>query len=80
MRTQILTEMAGLFPDEVMNIGCDETGSKAPCTTNNTKSFEVKMIQHLLKIGKQPMGWEEVGRPLLKIQSRSPIRPLLVTI
>ena len=38
---EVLTEMAGLFPDEVMNIGCDETGSSAPCTLANTKSFEV---------------------------------------
>eukprot|EP01051_Picozoa_sp_SAG22_P012634 SAG22_NODE_1332_length_4702_cov_1.577232_3_plen_103_part_00 len=54
----LLTEMAGLFPDEVMNLGCDETGSAAPCTMQNTKSFEVKMIQHLLSLKKVPMGWE----------------------
>eukprot|EP00038_Savillea_parva_P019262 m.26939 g.26939 ORF g.26939 m.26939 type:complete len:781 (-) comp4361_c0_seq1:2909-5251(-) len=57
---QILTEMASLFPDPVLNIGCDETGSSAPCTTNNTMSFEVKMIEHILKLGKTPMGWEEI--------------------
>jgi hypothetical protein len=43
-----------------MHIGCDETGAKPPCTLNNTKQFEVKMIQKLLSIGKQPAGWEEV--------------------
>jgi hypothetical protein len=26
----------------------------------NTKSFEVAMIQHLISIGKTPMGWEEI--------------------
>jgi hypothetical protein len=52
--------MAGLFPDPVMNLGCDETGSNAPCTMANTKSFEVKMIEVLLKLNKTPMGWEEI--------------------
>jgi len=56
----ILSEMAALFPDAVMNLGCDETGSSAPCTLNNTKSFEIKMIEHLLSVGKRPMGWEEI--------------------
>ena len=46
--------MAGLFPDDVMNLGCDETGSSAPCTLENTKSFEVKMIEHLLALKKAP--------------------------
>lgn len=56
----ILTEMASLFPDAVMHIGADETGSSAPCTAANTKSFEVKIIKHLLSLGKTPMGWEEI--------------------
>ena len=60
MIASILSEMATLFPDAVMNLGCDETGSRAPCTLANTKSFEVKMIEHLLSIGKRPMGWEEI--------------------
>jgi hypothetical protein len=33
--------MSALFPDAVLNLGCDETGSSAPCDSNNTKSFEV---------------------------------------
>ena len=54
--SSILTEMAGLFPDDVLNLGCDETGSAAPCTMNNTKSFEVKMIEHITKnLHKTPM-------------------------
>lgn len=43
-----------------MNIGCDETGSAPPCTTDNAKSFEVKMIEHVRSLGKTPMGWEEI--------------------
>ena len=56
----VLSEMATLFPEKVMNLGCDETGSAPPCTLANTRSFEVKMIEHLLSIGKTPMGWEEI--------------------
>lgn len=57
---KLFTEMAGLFPDEQMHIGCDETQATPPCTLANTKSFEIKMIQKLLALGKQPAGWEEV--------------------
>ena len=56
----ILSEMSGLFPDRLLHLGCDETGSAAPCDANNTKSFEVKMQAHLLALGKTPMGWEEI--------------------
>ncbi len=57
---KLLAEMSALFPDKVMNLGCDETGSSPPCTLANTKSFEVKMIKKLLSLKKQPMGWEEI--------------------
>ena len=57
---KLFTEMASLFPDEQMHIGCDETGAAPPCTLANTKQFEIKMIQKLLALGKQPAGWEEV--------------------
>lgn len=50
--SSLLTEMSSLFIDDVMNLGCDETGSAAPCTMANTKSFEIKMIEHLLSIKK----------------------------
>ena len=43
----VLTEMAGLFPDEILNIGCDETGSRAPCTTENTKSLTLTLTPTL---------------------------------
>jgi hexosaminidase len=52
--SSLLTEMSSLFIDDVMNLGCDETGSAAPCTMANTKSFEIKMIEHLLSIKKVP--------------------------
>jgi lysophospholipase L1-like esterase len=51
----LMTEMASLFPDEVMSIGSDETGG-----CGDVKAYEVKMIEHLLSIGKQPMGWQEI--------------------
>ena len=57
---KLFTEMASLFPDEQMHIGCDETGAAPPCTLANTKNFEIAMIQKLLALGKQPAGWEEV--------------------
>jgi hypothetical protein len=57
---ELLAEMSTLFPDKVMNLGCDETGSSPPCTLANTKSFEVKMIEKLITLGKTPMGWEEI--------------------
>jgi hexosaminidase len=56
----VLDEMMELFPDDVLHIGCDETGSAAPCTLENTKSFEEKVIQHLLSKKKTVMGWEEI--------------------
>lgn len=57
---ELLTEMAALFPDNVMHIGADETGTSAPCTAANTKSFEEKILKHVLALGKTPMGWQEV--------------------
>ena len=67
--------MATLFPDEVMNIGSDETGSAAPCTLANTKSFEVAIIKHLLSIGKTPMGWEEI---LFKTEAAAAYKSVIV--
>ena len=57
---RLFEEMGQLFPDEVMHIGCDETGVVPPCTLANTKAFEVAMIRKLIALGKQPAGWEEV--------------------
>ena len=58
--SQILQEMSTLFPDTVMHIGGDETGATPPCTLEDTKSFEVKMIAFVSQLGKEVMGWEEV--------------------
>ena len=58
---QLLHEMAGLFPDSVLHIGGDETGSTAPCTLADTKSWEVKIIDYVQNsLKKQVMGWEEL--------------------
>ena len=59
--TDVLSEMASLFPDEEFHIGCDETGVKGPCSLNSTFSFErtlLNSVQHAF--GKIPAGWEEV--------------------
>lgn len=58
--SKLFAEMASLFPDEQMHIGCDETGATPPCTLANTKSFEIAMIQKLRMLKKIPAGWEEV--------------------
>ena len=58
-----------------MNIGSDETGSAAPCTLANTKSFEVAIIKHLLSIGKTPMGWEEI---LFKTEAAAAYKSVIV--
>ena len=59
--TNVFREMAGLFPDAVMHVGSDETGKKAPCTMNNTRSFEEKIITFVAgDLKKEVMGWEEI--------------------
>jgi hexosaminidase len=57
----LLREMAGLFPDEVFNIGCDETGVKGPCTQDSTFALERKVLQAIeTEFNKTAEGWEEV--------------------
>ena len=55
----VYTEMAALFPDEVMHVGCDETTVTASCTLNMTTSFEEEILKHVASLGKEPMAWEE---------------------
>lgn len=55
----IYTEMAALFPDEVMHVGCDETTVTASCTISLTTSFEEEILKHVASLGKTPMAWEE---------------------
>ena len=53
--------MSGLFPDGVFDVGGDETGHTPPCSLNNTRSFEEKMIAYVTQdLGKKVMGWEEL--------------------
>jgi hypothetical protein len=61
---QLLTEMAGLFPDPVLHIGGDEAryqpGAVGPCTINATQRLQESTMRQLLSLGKQPMGWQEI--------------------
>ena len=53
--------MSRLFPDDTFDIGGDETGSTPPCTMNNTRSFEEKVIDYVtIDLNKEVMGWEEL--------------------
>ena len=36
---KLFAEMAGLFDDDVFNIGADETSAKGPCSVNSTFSI-----------------------------------------
>eukprot|EP01116_Phalansterium_solitarium_P023041 TRINITY_DN7870_c0_g1_i2.p1 TRINITY_DN7870_c0_g1~~TRINITY_DN7870_c0_g1_i2.p1 ORF type:complete len:667 (+),score=271.44 TRINITY_DN7870_c0_g1_i2:146-2146(+) len=59
--TKLLKEMAGLFTDDVFNIGCDETSAVGPCTINSTFALERALLQFIQnELGKTPEGWEEV--------------------
>jgi len=58
----LLQEMSTLFPDEVFNIGCDETGIVDDCTLNSTFSFERKLFSDIADVfNKTPAGWEEAA-------------------
>lgn len=57
----VLKEMAGLFPDPVFHIGCDETGVLGPCTLSSTFNLERRVLTMIeSELGKTPAGWEEV--------------------
>lgn len=56
----VLGEMASLFPDDVLHIGCDETGVTGPCTANSTGALEHQLFIDITNsFGKTPAGWEE---------------------
>ena len=60
-RAAVLKEMASLFTDEVLNIGCDETAVKGPCSLESTFGLERQLLRAIAdEFGKQPAGWEEV--------------------
>ena len=55
----IFTEMAALFPDDVMHVGCDETTVVGLCTMNGNIAFEEEILKHVISLGKKPTAWEE---------------------
>ena len=59
--SELLKEMAGLFKDEVFNIGADETTVTGPCTLDSTFEFERKLLTKIeSEFNKTPEGWEEI--------------------
>eukprot|EP00043_Microstomoeca_roanoka_P019202 m.213437 g.213437 ORF g.213437 m.213437 type:complete len:643 (+) comp16955_c0_seq1:187-2115(+) len=57
----LMTEMSGLFEDEVFNIGSDETSAKGVCDTNSTFTLERTLLEFINQtLHKTPEGWEEV--------------------
>ena len=58
----VLEEMSTLFPDQVFNIGSDETGVVDACSLNSTFAFERKLLSEIEQgFNKTPAGWEEVA-------------------
>jgi len=58
---RLMKEMSSLFPDEVFNIGCDETSAKGKCTVKSTFDLERQLLSYIANdLGKKPAGWEEV--------------------
>jgi hexosaminidase len=58
--TAIYDELFALFPDEVFDIGGDETHVTGNCTMANLQGFEDKVLAHIVKKGKRPLGWQQV--------------------
>lgn len=59
--TDVLKEMAGLFKDEIFNIGADETSVVGPCTLDSTFEFERQLLTKIeSEFKKTPEGWEEI--------------------
>lgn len=58
----LIAEMAALFPDEVLHLGCDETSVEGPCSLVSTFSFERKLASAVAsELGKTAAGWEEMA-------------------
>ena len=54
--------MSALFPDDVFNIGCDETSVVDDCSLNSTFDFERKLFKEIDDtFQKTPAGWEEAA-------------------
>jgi N-acetyl-beta-hexosaminidase len=57
--TALLGEMAPLFPEPVLHLGCDETGVVGTCTVESTFAVERLLIDYVQgTLGKTPAGWE----------------------
>jgi hypothetical protein len=59
---KLFAEMAGLFDDDVFNIGADETSAKGPCSVNSTFSIERKVVEAISSEYKKTPG-EFVEKP-----------------
>lgn len=56
----ITKEMAGLVPEQLMHLGCDETQVTGPCTLENTAQLEKDAFRHVTAdLGRTPVAWEE---------------------
>ena len=62
--TELLTEVAGMFPDPVLHLGGDETigapGYSGECTEASFRSLLEALQRHLQGLGKRPMGWNDL--------------------
>ena len=62
--TELLTEVAAMFPDPVLHLGGDETigapGYSGACTEASFRSLLEALQRHLQGLGKQPMGWNDL--------------------
>ena len=58
--TALLGEMASLFPDNVLNIGADETLIEGGCPANETRALEAELVQAVVGMNKTAMGWEQL--------------------
>ena len=58
---KLFAEMSALFPDDVFNIGCDETRATGRCTQQDTYSIERELQSYITTdLKKTPSGWEEL--------------------
>ena len=56
----IYDELLALFPDEVFDLGGDETAVVANCTMENLQTFEDAVMARIVSRGKRPLGWEQI--------------------
>eukprot|EP01063_Lacrimia_lanifica_P028236 TRINITY_DN4091_c0_g1_i3.p1 TRINITY_DN4091_c0_g1~~TRINITY_DN4091_c0_g1_i3.p1 ORF type:complete len:528 (+),score=230.90 TRINITY_DN4091_c0_g1_i3:113-1585(+) len=57
----VFKEMAELFTDDYLLLGCDETARVGQCDLNSTFSLEDEMQRYVSQeLGKHPGGWEEL--------------------